>query len=222
MDERNTAQVIDEQGSGSDSPQQEWALKLFRKSPLKQKKFSMLRQYCGDTEHLNCLDIGSDNGVISLLLRQRGGIWHSADLIPETVASIRQLVGDRVEQISGLKTPYNDDQFDLVVIVDFLEHIESDHEFVRELFRIIRPGGTLIVNVPNPKEGWFRRLKTALGQTDEAHGHVRPGYTLPALEELLAECFEVECSEGYSRFFSDAIDTLITFALEVLKRGGAK
>src|SRR5690606_34648814 len=112
------------------------------------------------------------------------------------------------------------EHFDLVVIVDFLEHIESDREFINEVYRILKPKGKLVVNVPNPKRGMLRRIRFLLGQTDEAHGHVRPGYSLSALETLLSDGFLLSRSESYSRLFSVLIDTLITGALDLLKRGG--
>lgn len=196
---------------------QDWALKLFSKSPLKQRKLEKLLSFSDSYEGKTCLDIGSDNGVISLLLRKNGGIWYSADLIPETVSSIKELVGERVDQIDGISMPYNDAQFDSVLIVDFLEHIETDREFIKELYRILNKNGTLIVNVPNPKEGLLRKIKHWLGQTDEAHGHVRPGYDLNAIKDLLGDKFKIERNESYSRVFSDLVDTAITFALDLLK-----
>ena len=46
-----------------------WALSLFSKSPLKQRKFEQILKYAGVGFEGNCLDLGSDNGVISFLLR---------------------------------------------------------------------------------------------------------------------------------------------------------
>lgn len=198
----------------------EWAMKLFNRSPLKQRKWRQICKLLREPAGLVCLDIGSDNGVISMLLRERGGTWHSADLIPETVESIRTLVGERVELIDGRKTPYPDRYFDQIIIVDFLEHIETDCEFAAELLRILKPGGALIINVPNPKQGLLRRIRYLLGQTDEKHGHVRPGYSLDQLRALLGPQFEIERSEQYSRVFSELIDTVITFALDRLQSKG--
>ena len=193
-----------------------WAIKLFNKSPLKQEKYKQITALLGDATGLKCLDIGSDNGVISYLLRERGGQWSSADLVEETVESIKSLVEDNVYKIDGLTIPFKDNEFDCVVIVDFLEHIETDKEFLRELNRIIKPGGRLIVNVPNPKEGLLRKVRFAIGQTDEAHGHLRAGYSVDTLRTIMPEAFELRSHSSYSKLFSVLIDTAITFALELV------
>ncbi|MCP5120575.1 MAG: hypothetical protein GY953_58020, partial [bacterium] len=77
-----------------------WAVRLFDKSVLKQAKWRTLDALLGDTAgDLEALDLGSDNGVISYLFRQRGGCWRSADLDEKSVASIRELVGEEVYRV---------------------------------------------------------------------------------------------------------------------------
>lgn len=179
----------------------------------------MLRSMMDDPRGKVSLDVGSDNGVISLYLRDLGGLWHSADLIPETVDAIRGLVVERVDLVSEDCFPYPDQHFDQVLIVDFLEHIDHDVGCVRELARILKPGGILVVNVPNPKEGLLRKIRYRLGQTDEAHGHLRPGYSLSALRQLLGAEFEIQRHLSYGKMFSEVIDTMIVAGLDLLKGG---
>lgn len=201
----------------------DWAVALFRKSVLKQRKLAELVDMTGETEGLRCLDLGSDNGVISLLLRRRGGTWASGDLTAEAVESIRGLVHTDVHQVSGDHLPFPDASFDRVLVVDMLEHVPDDGRFVRELSRVLRPGGVLVVNTPHRKDSALRRLRHALGQTDEKHGHLRPGYTRAELDRLLAPAFRVERHRTYSRFFSELVDTAINVAVERLgKKGSAK
>ena len=201
--------------------EQPWPVMLFNRSVLKQRKFKEITDALGATDQLNCLDIGSDNGVISYFLRGRGGAWKSADLDEKAIRSIRELVHCDVYQIDGRRMPFRDNEFDLVVIVDFLEHIESDREFIEELFRVIKPGGALIINVPHIKNSLLRKLRIAIGQTDEKHGHVRPGYTVADLTGLLSGRFTIVSDRTYSKFFSECIDTLIAFVFGLLKGQGS-
>ncbi len=200
----------------------DWALRLYRYSVLKQQKYRRLITAMPEVQGKRCLDLGGDNGVISLLLRALGGIWHSADIEAHAVAAIRELVSDNVVQLEDSRLPFADRYFDLVVIVDMLEHVEDDRALVCEVARVTKPGGHLIVNVPHVKR-WslIRPLKRAAGLTDEAHGHLRPGYTGPALQSLLRPYFEVEEARTYSRFFSELVDLLLHVGYSLRSKGAA-
>ena len=204
------------------SDAQGWAIALFSRSVLKQRKLAEIQRSLGPSDGLRCLDLGSDNGVISLLLRDLGGRWASADLTDEAVASIRDLVETDVHKTDGARLPFADAEFDRVVIVDMLEHVPDEAAFAREIARITKPGGRLVVNTPHLKRTLLRRIRHALGQTDAKHGHLRPGYTPERLRELFTD-FAFEASRTYSRVFSEAVDTAINWGVERLgKKGSAK
>lgn len=199
-----------------------WATSLFSRSILKQAKWKALARAAGDPAGKRCLDLGSDNGVVSLLFREQGGRWRSADLDPSAVASIRSLVGDPVELLSGPELPYHDAAFDLVVVVDLLEHLHDDARAASELARVVAPGGRLVVNVPHDRpRSPLRALRLALGLTDEKHGHVRPGYDRAALTRLLQGGFEDFAFRGAVGPFSEMLDIALSFALERKKGGPA-
>ena len=70
--------------------------------------------------------------------------------------------------------PFNDCSFDKIIASEVLEHIHDDDEALRELFRVLKPGGTIAITVP----AYFpERICWAL--SDEYHapievgGHVR-------------------------------------------------
>jgi SAM-dependent methyltransferase len=195
------------------------ARELFRLSPLKQRKVAMVTEFLGPRGPGEYLDLGSDNGVVSLILREGGGRWSSADLSSETVQAIRDLVVERVEHFDGQTFPFATEQFSGIAVVDMLEHLEDEGPIVRELSRMLKPGGVLVVNVPNPIPGMLRSLRLAVGQSDERHGHRRAGYSIEQLTALLSPNFQLERSQSYGRWFSEVVDFAITAAVDLLKGG---
>ena len=197
----------------------DWALALYGKSVLKQAKFRQIESLIDDPAGRRNLDIGADNGVISYLLRRRGGEWRSADLDPRAVASIRQLVGSEVYQLDGARTPFADRAFDQVIIVDYLEHIPDDRAFAQELARILVRGGILVVNVPHLQPGSpLNRFRHRIGLTDAWHGHLRPGYTVEGLREVLGSRFAIERAVTYSRLGSELVDTALNGMYEAMRK----
>jgi SAM-dependent methyltransferase len=199
-----------------------WALRLLKKSPLKRDKVAALLSVLGDVSGKRCLDLGSDNGVVSLLLRRQGGSWASGDLTPETVEAIRGLVQDDVHLVTEDKLPFAAGEFDVVVVADMIEHVANEAAFVAELARVLKPGGRLIVNTPHARNTALRKLRLSLGQTDEKHGHLRPGYTRESLSTLLQPAFEPGESKTYTKAFSEVVDTAMQWALERVGKKGSK
>lgn len=87
---------------------------------------------------------------------------------------------------SLLKIPLEDECVDCAMTTQVLEHIEDHETATKELGRIVKKGGYLIVSVPHPPEPF---------PTD---GHVREGYTESDLQALFPpDSFEL-LSTGYS------------------------
>jgi len=189
-----------------------WHLQLFDKSILKKNKLKEILTFLPPTETKTCLDLGGDNGIISYFLRQKGGSWHSADLTDQAVDSIKSLVKTNVTKINGKTLPFPNNHLDIVVIIDMLEHIQNDTNFIDELHRVMKKSGTLIINVPYIKKiSIIKVIKSILKQSDEKHGHLRPGYTKKHLRSMLENKFIIEKEHTYSRFFTELLDIGINF-----------
>jgi SAM-dependent methyltransferase len=98
---------------------------------------------------------------------------HTAHAFLEGVVG-RDLGGLRVEEGT----------FDTAIMVDVLEHIEDDEATLRTLFRLLKPGGKLLIFVP--------ALPVLYGAVDAHIGHFRR-YTRGSLERVIrAADFRIE------------------------------
>jgi 2-polyprenyl-3-methyl-5-hydroxy-6-metoxy-1,4-benzoquinol methylase len=58
-----------------------------------------------------------------------------------------------IEQDLNVPLPGHENCFDVVVAAEVIEHLENPRSMLREIYRILRPGGTAIVTTPN-NESW--------------------------------------------------------------------
>jgi SAM-dependent methyltransferase len=102
---------------------------------------------------LRVLDIASGTGYGSGMLEQAGASSvRGCDVSAEAVrAAERDFGSDIVSfvQGDGVRLPFPDGEFDVIVSFETLEHVEDGDAFVRELRRVLTPGGTLILSTPN-------------------------------------------------------------------------
>jgi SAM-dependent methyltransferase len=137
------------------------------------------------------LDAGCGVGVFTMELAKQhpDALVLGVDMEPalvdraSNIARRAGLVNCRFEVCDVTSLPFRD-EFDLVVSVDNLEHVENDVAAMENLRAALVPGGTLVVHVP----GYYRRWVFFGRRVNfDVPGHVRPGYQSLELTSKLAE-----------------------------------
>jgi SAM-dependent methyltransferase len=178
---------------------------------MKKEKVALIRKYV-DQEGKRILDLGCAQGVVSCMIRAEGGTFWHADLDFSNLLTARQLLGNRLFQIQEEQDlPLSDEAFDLVFALDILEHVEDDQGLLREIHRVLKPGGQVVISTPIDGRGFvLNSLKKIAGLKPEIYGHRRPGYSLPQLETLLGKRhFSVIRAGTYSKFFTEFFEVLL-------------
>lgn len=200
-----------------------WQIKMFRRSIKKQQKLRALFKLLGETTGKKCLLVtcGDNNGALNWYFRDHGGEWIWVDVSGENNDQISNLLNEPVYAFKEDKFPVPGGQFDCVVSIDVLEHLSEDQPFLKELKRVLKPGGKAVVTVPNGDERLLaNQIKWRFGMLPEVYGHTRAGYTLSELSDALRRSgLDPQETGGYSRFVTEMIEFVINFSyVRVLAR----
>jgi SAM-dependent methyltransferase len=137
----------------------------------------LLRRYTplGDDD-LSVLDVGCGTGLMLDSLRPYarpvGLDFSRLSMTYCARRGIERLVCARVEAL-----PFGVETFDLLLALDLFEHIDDDAALMREMWRLCRPGGHLLITVPAYPFLW--------SEHDEALHH-RRRYCRSTLRQLIA------------------------------------
>jgi SAM-dependent methyltransferase len=124
------------------------------------------------------LNAGAGQGTFTQRLEQLGFDVTSTDVSPAAVEVLRARVRGPVHDAELRALPFADESFDAAVLGEVLEHVQDDAGGLREVGRVLRPGGVVAISVPrNP--AWF-------GASDRWAGHVRR-YTREALARAVGD-----------------------------------
>jgi 2-polyprenyl-3-methyl-5-hydroxy-6-metoxy-1,4-benzoquinol methylase len=111
------------------------------------RRLNQIRQYVA-LENRRILDIGCGLGMYVDKFRCFSNDVHGVDVDPEKVAEASEWLPN-IEVAPGEHLPYGDNEFDVILLNEVIEHVDDDRLTIREAYRCARRGGHIIIYAPN-------------------------------------------------------------------------
>lgn len=172
----------------------------------RRRLFSKEISRLGYNSKINVLDIGTSTGTNLRMLRDSGftnvtGLDMSEDAARfcEEKNLGKVLIGD----VQAM--PFDDEAFDLVLATDILEHVDDDKAAAREIARVLKPGGHVLISVPAFQSLW--------GLQDDVSQHKRR-YRLEGLLPVLQSA-NLQIKQSY--YFNVLLFAPIWLARQIIK-----
>ena len=150
-----------------------------------------------DVSEKRVIEMGCGYGSnIRLLNRMRKDIIpYAVDLSPVAIEKVKKEINNAYVS-DVMKTPFDDDYFDVIYSAGLMEHFPDEAPFIKEMKRILKPSGIMITFVPARYSLWQVYQMLHFGKWQ--HGYEK-AYTYSALKNVLER-------EGFEHLYISGID----------------
>jgi len=171
--------------------------------------FGLLRSHLAGRRPRRVLDLGCGMGGFLPGLAEICDEVYPSDISVEGLERCAERGFPMGSVSSGYALPYADGSFDLVCMFDAIEHIPDDNRVMREVQRVLKPGGLVLVTVP--------AYQFLYANNDRVAQHQRR-YTRPRLTAVFEQAgLEVE-RNTHSNVFLFPLILPVVLAIKVLEK----
>lgn len=159
---------------------------------VEKRRVSLVLKLLSPQENEKIFEVGCGAGHV--LQGVSVGQLYGIDLSERMLSLARKRLGDKVElkKCNAGKIDYPDDFFDKIICTEVLEHTLDPIAVLREIKRVARTGGTVVLSIPNEalidrlkqifmKTGVFKILFKNIPEKNEWHLH---SFSLPVLRSM--------------------------------------
>ena len=139
---------------------------------------SLVRRYCSQTEPLKLIDIGAGTGSYAEFFAKKGMMVEAHDGSPLAMPYLRDVCAHCVQKKFPDDYRQCNPEYDVVLLLDMIEHLQDDRSGIDAALRLLKPGGILLCTVPACKRMW--------GEYDVVAHHYRR-YDLSEVRELVKD-----------------------------------
>ena len=169
----------------------------------------LLKHHLAGARPHRVLDLGCGNGGFLEELAGVGDHVFPSDISVESLGYCAQRGFPDGVASSGYALPYADASFDLVCMFDAIEHIEDDDRAMREVARVLKPGGHVLVSVP--------AYQFLYANNDRVAQHFRR-YTRPRLRRVFEQADLVVERNTHANIFLFPVILPAVLAIKALEK----
>lgn len=116
-------------------------------APLQYNRLRLLRPYL--TKKTKLLEVGCSAGMFLYQVKKQVGEIVGIDFDVTSAKYAAQKCHCQIYTTDITETPLPKKYFDIIVALQTLEHVEDPRQFILNLKEYLRPGGTIMIEVPN-------------------------------------------------------------------------
>jgi ubiquinone/menaquinone biosynthesis C-methylase UbiE len=144
---------------------------------FKNRKLNVALSLANLKPNTHILEIGCATGIFSFMLTEQGFLVTGLDISDEAVAKANKIANhNKIKEanfvqgdVENMKFP--DNSFDCVFSFSAFRYLPDLNRALREVYRVLKPGGVAVIDFPNKYCPWFKHLKTKFGVNIHIHDH---------------------------------------------------
>lgn len=137
----------------------------------------MLKHFRPKLAGLKILDVGCSSGLFLAEARTHGMDCYGTEISPETSAFARKHYDLEIHQGDWRSAGYADGFFDVISLFDVIEHLRDPQRELKDLERLLKPGGLLLQSTPDI-DGLFPRASYPFANKLDYWPHPEPPHHL--------------------------------------------
>jgi len=114
--------------------------------------YSVVKDYCGDTKSLKCLDIACSSGVITNFMADKFQEVVGIDIDKFALKLAKKSFHRnnlRFDYMDAENTSFKENMFDVVVCNQVYNFVEHPRKLIKEIYRVLKPGGICFFSARN-------------------------------------------------------------------------